>query len=551
MELDFLLQFLHKESAFTLFLLLAGGFFFGNISIFGFKPGSVAGVLFVSLFFGYFGFTITPGAQSVGFALFIFSVGYQAGPQFIDVLRTDGLKYLSLAAVVALAGCSVAFLCGYFGGLPPGAAAGVLSGGLTSSPTLAAAQEAVRSGLVTPPAGTSIETMLSAVGSAYAITYIFGLIGLILMIGVLPRVLKIDLKAEARKMEQKSSRPYSVRPQMRAYRVENQELCSMTIREVSERIWDGLSLAKLRREGEIIEFDPDGHLQLDDELIVLGDRAMFMKGMINLGREIEIPAQMEFYEASATLIVANPKVIGCRLGDVSLAGDYGLVVTEITRDNLSLPVNPFHELQRGDIISVVGLRSGIDKLEGVMGPVEADIVATDMLAFALGIAAGVLLGQITITVAGVPLGLGMAGGLLTTGIVVGVVNSTRPHIGKFPAAARWVLMEFGLLIFIAAVGLRVGGSIIETLVQSGPLLIGSGILTTLISLLIGYLFGSKVLKLTPVLLFGALAGALTSGAALSIVTREAKSSAPALGYTGTYAFANIILSIAGTLMVLL
>jgi putative transport protein len=393
--------------------------------------------------------------------------------------------------------------------------------------------------------------MLNAIGSAYAITYIFGLIGLILMIGVLPRVLKIDLAAEARRMDDKGSTSFSVRTQMRAYRVDNPELCALTIKEVREQIWDGLSLAKLRRDGEIIEFDPDGHLQLEDEMIVLGDRTMFMKGMTDLGKEIAIPDQMEFYEASATLIVASPKVIGMSVGEIDLARNYGLVVTEITRDNLSLPVNPSHELQRGDIISVVGLRSGIDKLEGVIGPVEADIVATDMLAFALGIAAGVLLGQISITVAGVPLGLGMAGGLLTSGIVVGIINSTRPHIGKFPAAARWVLMEFGLLIFIAAVGLRVGGSILETLVQSGPLLIGSGILTTLIPLCIGYLFGSRILKLTPVLLFGALAGALTSGAALSIVTREAKSSAPALGYTGTYAFANIILSIAGTLMVLL
>ena len=551
MDFNVVMQFLHEESAFTLFLLLAGGFFFGNISIFGFKPGSVAGVLLVSLFFGYFGFTINPGAQSVGFALFIFSVGYQAGPQFIDVLRTDGLKYLGLASVVALAGCSVAFVCGYVGGLPPGAAAGVLSGGLTSSPTLAAAQEAVRSGLVAPPAGTTVDSMLKAIGSAYAITYIFGLIGLILMIGVLPRVLNIDLAAEARKMDAKSSKSISVRPQMRAYRVDNPELCALTIREVRDRIWDGLSLAKLRRQGEIIEVELDGHLQPGDEMIVLGDRSMFRKGMTDLGQEIEIPAQMEFYEASATLIVANKEVIGKSLGEMHLARDYGLVVTEITRDNHSLPVNLAHELQRGDIISVVGLHSGVDKLQGVIGPVEADIVTTDMLTFALGIAAGVLLGQLSITVAGVPLGLGMAGGLLTSGIIVGIINGTRPNIGKFPAAARWVLMEFGLLIFIAAVGLRVGGSIIETLLQSGPLLIASGILTTMIPLFLGYLFGSKVLRLSPVLLFGALAGALTSGAALSIVTREAKSSAPALGYTGTYAFANIILSMAGTLMVLI
>ncbi len=551
METEVLIQFLREETAFTLFLLLACGYFFGNIKFFGFQPGSVAGVLFVSLFFGYLGFKIQPGAQSVGFALFIFSVGYQAGPRFFDVLRTDGLRYLALAAVVALAGCSTAFLCGYFGSLPPGAAAGVLSGGLTSSPTLAAAQEAVRSGLVKPPAGTTVEAMLNGIGSAYAITYIFGLVGLILVIGVLPKVVRIDLAAEARVMDQDGSKTSSVRPQLRAYRITDQEVCSQTIREIRDQVWDGLSMVKLRRSGEIVDIDLDAHLCLGDELIVLGDRVMFMKGLSRLGEEIEIPERLELNETSATLVVANDGVIGQTIGSLRLAVRYGLVVTEISRDNHRLPVNASHELQRGDIITVVGQLSGVEQLQGVIGPVETDVISTDMLSFALGIAAGVLLGQLSVTIAGIPLGLGMAGGLLATGIAVGLINSKHPNIGKFPAAARWVFMEFGLLIFIAAVGLRVGGSIIDTLLHSGPQLILAGVLTTLIPLLAGYLFGSKVLKISPVLLFGALAGALTSGAALSIVTREAKSSAPALGYTKTYAFANIILSIAGTLMVLL
>ena len=551
MELDFLLHFLHEESAFTLFLLLACGYFLGNIRIFGFQPGSVAGVLFASLFFGYLGFTIGPAAQSVGFALFIFRVGYQAGPRFIDVVRTDGLKYLSLAAVVALTGCSVAFLCGRFGGLPPGGAAGVLSGGLTSSPTLAAAQEAIRSGLVSPPEGTSVDTMLNAIGSAYAITYIFGLVGLILVMGVLPKMLKIDLAAEARIMDLASAKTSSVRPQVRAYRIDSPEICAMTIREIADRVWDGLSMARLWRHGELLKLNPDDNLQPGDEVIVLGDRQVFSRGLSRLGEEIDIPEQLELNEISATLVVAKAEVIGESLGSLNLTHEYGLVVTEISRDNHSVPLSPSHELQRGDIITVVGLHSGVEKLQGVIGPVETDVVATDMLSFALGIAVGILLGQITVTVASVPLGLGMAGGLLASGIVVGMINSTRPHIGKFPAAARWVFMEFGLLIFIAAVGLRVGGSIIDTLLQSGPVLIGAGVLTTILPLLAGYVFGSKVLKLSPILLFGALAGALTSGAALSIVTREAKSSAPALGYTGTYAFANIILSMAGTLMVLI
>ena len=546
-----IISFLRGQPAFTLFFLLALGYLLGRIRIFGFQPGAVAGVLFVSLFFGRFGFKIAPGAQMVGFALFIFSVGYQAGPRFFDIVRTNGVKYLLLALAVAASGCTVAYFSGLFAGLPPGAAAGVLSGGLTSSPTLAAAQEAVRSGLVKPPAGSSVEAMLSSIGTAYAITYIFGLVGLILVIGLLPKLLKVDLAGEARKVDARLQEKPSVRPQMRGYRVTRPKACEPTIGQLRDQYWDGLSVVILRRNGEIIQPDWEGHLQLKDELIAFGDCKIFLAGLNQVGEEIDDFGGIEMAETSATLVVSNRRIVGRTLESLDLSRKFGLLVTNVVRDHHTMPVSADLELHRGDIISVVGLREGVERVQGVLGPVQTDIIATDMLVFALGIACGVLIGRISVTIAGIPLGLGLAGGLLTTGIAVGLINSSHPNIGKFPDAARWVFMEFGLLIFIAAVGLRVGGDIIETFRQSGLQLVLAGAFTTLIPLLVGYMVGRKVLKLDSVILFGALAGALTSGAALSIVTREAQSSAPALGYTGTYAFANIILSIAGTLMVLI
>ena len=153
--------------------------------------GPVAGVLFAGLFLGHFDFRMSAGAQAVGFALFIFSVGYQAGPRFFDVLRTDGLKYFLLALVVAATGFFVALVASQLLSLAPGTSAGLLSGGLTSSPTLAAAQEAIRSGQVEPPEGLTADAMIGNVATAYAITYIFGLAGLIAIIKLLPQVLGI------------------------------------------------------------------------------------------------------------------------------------------------------------------------------------------------------------------------------------------------------------------------------------------------------------------------------------------------------------------------
>ena len=145
----------------------------------------------------------------------------------------------------------------------------------------------------------------------------------------------------------------------------------------------------------------------------------------------------------------------------------------------------------------------------------------------------------------------MAGGLLLVGVAAGWLNNARPSVGRFPEAARWILMEFGLLIFIAGVGLNAGGQIVETFAQVGPALITAAVFVVALPLLLGYAFGRKVLGLEPVLLLGALTGAMTSGPALNLLTRQAKSSAPALGYTGTYALASIISTIAGTLILYL
>ncbi len=197
------LELLKNQPVLTLFLILGMGYLIGNIRIGSFSLGPVAGVLFAGLFLGHFDFRMSAGAQSVGFALFIFSVGYQVGPLFFDVLRTDGLKYFLLAVVITLTGFTVAVAATKLLALSPGTFAGLLAGGLTSSPTLAAAQEALRSGQLSPPNGLTADEMIGNVAAGYAITYIFGPAGLIAIIKLLPQILGIDLKKEAQLLETK------------------------------------------------------------------------------------------------------------------------------------------------------------------------------------------------------------------------------------------------------------------------------------------------------------------------------------------------------------
>jgi putative transport protein len=550
-----LLELLHAQPVLTLFLILGMGYLIGAIRIGSFSLGPVAGVLFAGLFLGHFDFRMSAGAQSVGFALFIFSVGYQAGPRFLDVLRTDGLKYFLLALVIAVTGFSIAIIATQLLTLAPGTSAGILSGGLTSSPTLAAAQEALRSGQIKPPEGITSDEMIGNVATGYAITYIFGLAGLIAIIKLLPQLLGINLEKESKALEAKDTSAAASQPRniaARVYRVTNEAVTKIPRKQLEEQYWDRTSVAKVKRNGVIIEIGPDGFLELGDEIYMLATVERFTNILtkINFGEEIAPEMSTAQFTQSAQIIVTNKHVIGKSLQELELARKFVVLLTRISRMQIELPLNIDYQLRRGDVLTVIGPHERVDQLGKELGHVERDVAETDMVTFAFGIAFGVIIGLLAVNVGQLSIGLGSAGGLLTSGLFIGYLRSVYPTFGRFPEAARWILMEFGLLLFMAGVGLRAGGDIIETFLTAGPVLILAGISVTLIPILVGYLFGRKVLKIHPVLLFGGITGSMTSGASLSVVTKEANSHMPSLGYTGAYAFANVLLTIAGSIILL-
>ncbi len=548
-----ILEALHTHPALMLFLVIGSGYLIGRIRIGNFSFGPVAGVLFAGLFLGHFGFRITPASQTVGFAMFIFSVGYQAGPRFFSVLKEDGVKYALLAVVVAATGFSIAIIGALSLKLEPGMSAGLLAGGLTSSPTLAAAQDAVSHGMTVLPEGWSKDMVINNIATGYAITYIFGLIGLISIIKLLPRWLGIDLAVEAQRMTREAGdtgqKPVNITT--RCYRVTNEAMTHMPISALRDAHWDQVTAAKLVRNGERIPVDPDDQLQIGDRLEFMGPRSFFVNVAHKFGEEVPPNWRISEVTDTAQIVVLNKDVIGRTLVDIDISRRFGLLLVRITQLGVEVPHSNDIELGRGDILTVVGNAAQINVLGDYLGHIERDIAETDMVTFAFGIVIGMLVGMLSIEVGGVSIGLGSAGGLLASGLVISYMRSRRPTFGRLPDAAQWILMEFGLLLFMTGVGLRAGGQIIETLVHAGPLLILAGILVTLTPILIGYWFGSKILKIKPVLLFGAITGAMTSGASLAVVTDAAKSSLPALGYTGTYAFANVLLMVAGSLILMI
>jgi len=546
-----LLPFLNHHLDMVFFLVMGIGYIIGNLRIGSFSMGSVAGVLFAGLFFGYFGFKMSSSAQMVGFALFIFSVGYQAGPGFVAVLRQDGLKYFTLAVVVALTGFGLAALWASMLSLPPGMSAGLLAGGLTSSPTLAAAQDAVNAGSVVIAEGWTKDQVIDNVAMGYAVTYIFGLVGLIMMIKYLPKFLNIDLVEEAKIFENSGDEVLDLPENVvrRTYRITKDDIQHMDLETLKEQYWDKTSVVKVKRENEFYIVDEAG-LQPGDIIEVLGPRKYFAEKISKIGEEIATEWKSDDAQDTAQVIITNEDVVGHRLDDLAIHRRFGLLLMQIKRKGKHVSRRDDLILEKGDVLTVIGAPHQIEAMGEYMGQIERDGVETDIVTLSFGIVIGLIIGSLSVTVGGVSLGLGSAGGLLASGLFIGFKRSVKPTFGQLPEPTRWFLMEFGLLIFMAGVGMRAGSGILDTLQHNGLVLVAAGMCVTIVPILVGYFVGTKLLKISPALIFGAITGAMTSGAALSVVIKEAKSPVPALGYTGTYAFANVLLVIAGSLIMI-
>lgn len=541
-----------------IFLVVGLGYAIGKLRIAGFDLGPVSGVLFVALVFGHFGYEMNATVQSMGFVLFIFSVGLEAGPGFFSALRADGLRYLALSLVIGATGFVLALVLSNAMGFEPGVSAGLLAGGMTSSPTLAAAQEALRSGQVNPPSGLARDVMLTNVTTAYAITYIFGLVGLILLIRLLPRFVGIDFKAEATRLAEEVSGGIEDRAEVlndivaRVYRVEHPEFTDTPLAEIYER-YPGLgAMTHWRRDGEFLEITPESRIQIGDDVAVVGFLNHILEIGPRIGPELQETERIANEIESGRIVVSRSLNKQLDLGLAELSDRYGVFFGKIQRLGVDVPVSAQTALQAGDVLHVTGYGPAIDRLAERLGPVErGSHTETDLISFGLGIAAGLTIGALSIELGGVSIGIGTAGGLLAAGLTIGYLRAVRPTFGRVPSAARWVFMELGLLIFMAGVGLNAGGSIIETIASTGPTLFVAGVAVTVVPVVMGFVVGRWVLRIHPVLLLGAITGSMTSGGALSIVNREAGNSMPALGYTGAYAFANVLLTIAGGVILLL
>ena len=435
--------------------------------------------------------------------------------------------------------------------LPPGMSAGLLAGGLTSSPTLAAAQDAVNAGSVAIAEGWTKDQIIDNIAMGYAVTYIFGLVGLIMMIKYLPKFLNIDLVQEAKNFES-NGREDNTLPDnvvLRTYQITNTDIGTMDLEALKEKYWDKTSVVKVKRGNDFFPVDEDG-LFVGDIIEILGPREYFTDKITKIAEEIATDWTSDDAQDTAQVIISNKDVLGLTLENLDISRRFGLLLMELRRKGKHIDHDQNTVVENGDVLTVIGSPHQIEAMGEYMGQIERVGVETDIVTLSLGIVVGLVIGSFSVTMGGVSLGLGSAGGLLASGLFIGFRRSVKPTFGQLPEPTRWFLMEFGLLVFMAGVGMRAGSGILDTLQHNGLALIAAGMCVTAMPILIGYFVGAKLLKISPALIFGAITGAMTSGAALSVVIKEAKSPVPALGYTGTYAFANVLLVVAGSLIMI-
>lgn len=554
-------QFLVRYPELALFLVIGAGYWIGSFKIGPFSLGPVTGALFAGLFVGQFAHVPVSGmTKSFLFLLFLFGIGYSVGPQFMQALKRDGLKPILLAIIVGITGLVAAIVVARVLQLDAGFAAGLMSGALTQSAAMGTATDAVN-GLPLPESDRLL--LVAHIAVADAVCYIFGYAGVILFCTVVaPALLKIDLKAEALKLEN-SLGMTRTKPgvasawrkfELRAYRLgEGAPLVGLTVASAEARVPEHrLFVLRFRRGKEISEAEPGTILKAGDIIAVSGPRQVMVELLGARGDEVEDMELLDIPVTAADILLMNPELAGRNLGDLSKEDwTRGLYLRSVRRGNQEIPIAAGVVLLRGDVLRVVGPEPVVQNAAGRIGTVIAPSTTIDFVVLGLAIFLGGLIGVLaTFTVAGVKISLSTSVGTLLAGLLVGHLRTRYPLFGRIPEGAVALMTSLGLAAFVGLTGIHAGPIFMSALKEVGIGLLLGGMVVTLLPQIVGLLVGHYALRMNPILLLGALTGAQTVTAAMAAVQERSGSPVAVLGYTPAYPMANILLTTWGTIMVL-
>ena len=541
-----------------LFFAVAIGTLLGRIRVHGFSLGPTACTLVVAVLLGLLGpVVIPPLLKSIFFGLFVFTIGYRAGPQFFASLNFKTLGQVVLALVVGATGLIIILIFAFALHLDPGTAAGLGAGSLTQSAMMGTASGALEQfGL--PP--DQLKQLQGNIAAGYAVTYVLGYILVLLFVPlVAPKLMGISLKEEAAKLEAQLAAGVPSSPgnllyrkfQARAYQVVI--AAGRTLCEIEAKIGRRVVIERVLRNGADVEPRPDLKLQAGDEVLLAGPSGAIVAAAPLIGSEIEGEHVMRAVNGDVVEVyVTSRQLHGRTLAEiVDRFGDdaHGVFMRSLTRHGREVPIAPGTQIYVGDVMTLVAANRDLKRIVPRIGQAFSLNDRTDIAFLAMGLAAGLLVGLFSLKLGAIPLTLGGGGGALVAGLVCGWLRSRRPMMGAFPPAAQQSLSDLGLGAFVAAIGLANGPAALEAIQSHGLTLLAVGLVVTLAPMIVGTLFAYHVLRMNPVIICGALAGAMTVDAAVSGSCEVAESQTPVLGVAVPYAIANVVLTVLGPIIV--
>jgi aspartate-alanine antiporter len=543
-----------------IFLLLsvAVGTVLGRIRIRGFAVGTTACILIVAVLIGQIGpFAFPPMLRVVLFSLFVFTIGYRSGPEFFASLNLRTLAQVALALVLGGTGLGIVLGFALIFSLDPGTASGLAAGALTQSSVIGTASGALAQ-LGLPK--NVLDQQEANIAAGYAVTYVLGYILTLLFVPfVAPKLMRIDLKKEAAKLEAELSGGMPPKTenlayrkfQARAYRVSAG--AGRTVEAIEGEVGSRTVIERIVRNGADIQPQLGTVLETGDDVVIAGPTAAIVAAKPVIGAEIDADEILRAIPGNVMeVLVDNRKLHGRSLKEVvGRVGDSarGVFLRALTRMGREVPLSPDTRIYVGDVMTLVGSTRNIEGAAGQVGRILRSGDRTDIAFLAAGIAAGLLAGLLSVKVGSVALTLGGGGGALIAGLVCGWLRSRRPTMGAMPPAAQQTLSDLGLGGFIAAIGLANGHAAWIAIQAHGWLLVGMGLVVTLVPLTVATLFARHVLRMNPVVICGALAGAMTVDAAVTGCCEIAESQTPVLGVAVPYAVGNVILTVLGPIIV--
>jgi putative transport protein len=501
---------------------------------------------------------VAPVVKVVFFDLFLFATGYKVGPQFFRGLKKNALSQVLLTIVLCVSSLVVTVIVAKVMGYDCGTAAGLMAGAFTESTVIGTAGSTI-SRLGLPEAETT--RLLNNIPVAYAVSYLVGTGFVVWFLSSLaPRLLKVDLKAESRKLEEQLGA--GVRTEggatsayrewdVRAYRL-GPDLSHRTVAELEQSMAPArVFVQRVRRGTSVVDAEPGTAIQAGDVVVLTARRHVLLSDSAAFAEEVEDRELLDFPVAVLDVVVTKRDVEERTIAELAAEHGRGVALSKLVRGGEEVPFAPGTVVNRGDLLRILGAQRDVERAGKALGYVERPSSETDVVFLGVGILLGGLVGALTLMVGDLPLSLTASGGALIMGLVFGWLRSVRPTFGRIPDPALWVFDTVGLAVFIGVVGIGAGPSFVSGLRETGLGLVVVAFFVALTPHVVAVLFGRYVLKMNPVVLLGACSGAGTATAALRAIQDEAGSKLPVLGYTVPYAIGNILLTAWGPVIVML